>query len=178
MESRTFKSQNVSLFKWCLGDRSDVQLVGGNSQWKPHKNKSVRFQHDSRTFWAKLKTISTTPAPHMNRIYWGWRWSSTYIMALYTYIDMFIYIYCHIDICCEVIIWAKFGLFERYYLGQVRVDIWAKVICGFKRFLHIQLAFCVFYPVISQFCKMAFFKHCVPKLISFQIYLFWFWVSF
>ena len=37
----------------------------------------------------------------------------------------------HIYICCEVIVWAKFGLLNGYYLGQVRVIIiWAKVIWG------------------------------------------------
>ena len=46
-----------------------------------------------------------------------------------------IYIY----ICCEVIIWAKFGHFRCYYLGQVGVIIWAKLFLayknsGFKRF--------------------------------------------
>ena len=42
-------------------------------------------------------------------------------------------------ICCEVIIWAKFGYFRCYYLGQVGVIIWAKLFLayknsGFKRF--------------------------------------------
>ena len=34
----------------------------------------------------------------------------------------------HIYICCEVIIWAKFGGFQSYYLGQVNVIIWAKLV--------------------------------------------------
>ena len=43
------------------------------------------------------------------------------------------------NICCEVIIWAKFGHFRCYYLGQVGVIIWAKLFLayknsGFKRF--------------------------------------------
>ena len=48
-------------------------------------------------------------------------------------------IYIYIYICCEVIIWAKFGHFRCYYLGQVGVIIWAKLFLayknsGFKRF--------------------------------------------
>ena len=34
----------------------------------------------------------------------------------------------HIHICCEVIIWAKFGVLKGYYLGQARVIIWAKFV--------------------------------------------------
>ena len=49
----------------------------------------------------------------------------------------FIYIYIYKS--CEVIIWAEFGLFRCYYLGQVGVIIWAKLFLahknsGFKRF--------------------------------------------
>ena len=49
--------------------------------------------------------------------------------------EIHIYIY----ICCEVIIWAKFGHFRCYYLGQAGVIIWAKLFLayknsGFKRF--------------------------------------------
>ena len=32
-----------------------------------------------------------------------------------------------IYICCEFIIWAKFGHFRCYYLGRVGVIIWAKL---------------------------------------------------
>ena len=44
-----------------------------------------------------------------------------------------------ICMCCEDIIWAKFGHFRCYYLGQVGVIIWAKLFLayknsGFKRF--------------------------------------------
>ena len=51
----------------------------------------------------------------------------------------YIYVYMYIYICCEVIIWAKFGHFRCYYLGQVGVIIWAKLFLayknsGFKRF--------------------------------------------
>ena len=38
--------------------------------------------------------------------------------------DIYIYIY----ICCEVINWSKFGLFNGYKLVQVRVTNWSKVI--------------------------------------------------
>ena len=38
------------------------------------------------------------------------------------------YIYIHTHICCEVVIWAKFGHLKGYYLGQVRVIIWAKFV--------------------------------------------------
>ena len=37
-------------------------------------------------------------------------------------------IYIYIYICCEVIIWAKFGVLKGYYLGQARVIIWAKFV--------------------------------------------------
>ena len=40
------------------------------------------------------------------------------------HLSLALYIYIH----CEVIIWAKFGVFESYYLGQVRVIIWAKFV--------------------------------------------------
>ena len=54
-------------------------------------------------------------------------------------IDRWMYEYIYIYICCEVIIWAKFGHFRCYYLGQVGVIIWAKLFLayktsGFKRF--------------------------------------------
>ena len=67
---------------------------------------------------------------------------------------MCVYVYIYIYICCEVIIWAKFGHFRCYYLGQVGVIIWAKLFLayknsGFKRFLHTQLSFCVF--VVSNY---------------------------
>ena len=42
------------------------------------------------------------------------------------YIHIYIYIYVHA--CCEVIIWAKFGVLKGYYLGQARVIIWAKFV--------------------------------------------------
>ena len=45
----------------------------------------------------------------------------------------------HTHMCCEVIVWAKFGPLRGSYLGQVGVIIWAKVIysllySGFKQF--------------------------------------------
>ena len=60
--------------------------------------------------------------------------------------------YIYIYICCEVIIWAKFGHFRCYYLGQVGVIIWDKLFLayknsGFKRFLaHTVIILCFFVP--------------------------------
>ena len=61
----------------------------------------------------------------------------------------------HIYICCEVIIWSKFGGLGKLLSGQVgflEVIIWSKFVflayknSGFKRFvLHTQLSFCVFF---------------------------------
>ena len=99
-----------------------------------------------------------------------------------------IYIYIYIYICCEVIMWAKFGHFRCYYLGQVGVIIWAKLFLayknsGFKRFLHTQLSFCVFFlcPIIWQLSKNSLFQKRVQKLgfsifcvlsLKFENYLF------
>ena len=88
----------------------------------------------------------------------------------------------HAYICCEVIIWSKFGgfgkllsgpswVFGSYYLVQVCVFLAYKN-SGFKRFvLHTQLSFCVFFcPQFSgNFLKIAFFKKRVQKL-GFQIF--------
>ena len=88
------------------------------------------------------------------------------------YVKRHIYIY----ICCEVIIWSKFGgfwkllsgpswVFGSYYLVQVCVLAYKN--SGFKRFvLHTQLSFCVFFcPQFSgNFLKIAFFKKRVQKL--------------
>ena len=85
-------------------------------------------------------------------------------------------IYIYIYICCEVIIWSKFGGFGSYYLVQVgflEVIIWSKFVflayknSGFKRLvLHTQLSFCVFFcPQFSgNFLKIAFFKKRVQNL--------------
>ena len=71
----------------------------------------------------------------------------------------------HIYICCEVIIWAKFGHFRCYYLGQVGVIIWAKLFLayknsGFKRFLaHTVIILCFFLcPIIWQLSKNSLFQ--------------------
>ena len=83
----------------------------------------------------------------------------------------YIYIYIYIYACCEVIIWAKFGHFRCYDLGQVGVIIWAKLFLayknsGFKRFLHTQLSFCVFFcaQLSGNYLEIAFFKKRVQKL--------------
>ena len=52
---------------------------------------------------------------------------------------IYIYIYGILYICCEVIIWSKFGLFRGYYLVQVGVIIWSKFV------------FCLFVVVSSDF---------------------------
>ena len=72
--------------------------------------------------------------------------------------------YIYIYICCEVIIWAKFGHFRCYYLGQVGVIIWAKLFLayknsGFKRFLaHTVIILCFFLcPIIWQLSKNSLF---------------------
>ena len=67
------------------------------------------------------------------------------------------HIYIYIYICCEVIIWSKFGVFKCYYLVQVGVFkcYYLVQVCflayknsGLKRFgLHTQLSFCVLFFV-------------------------------
>ena len=86
---------------------------------------------------------------------------SIYININILPLSLSLYIY----ICCEVIIWAKFGHFRCYYLGQVGVIIWAKLFLayensGFKRFLRTQLSFCVFFlcPIIWQLSKNSLFQ--------------------
>ena len=72
---------------------------------------------------------------------------------------------------CEVIIWAKFGHFRCYYLGQVGVIIWAKLFLayknsGFKRFVaHTVIILCSFCAQLSgNYLKIAFFKKRVQKM--------------
>ena len=56
--------------------------------------------------------------------------------------------------CCEVIIRAKFGHLEPYYLGQVNVIIWAKFV--FSLFLSwFQAIFCTFSYHFVFFCWEA-----------------------
>ena len=80
-------------------------------------------------------------------------------------------IYICVCVCCEVIIWAKFGHFRCYYLGQVGVMIWAKLFLayknsGFKQFLaHTVIILCFFCAQLSgSYLKIAFFKKRVQKL--------------
>ena len=86
-----------------------------------------------------------------------------------------IYIY----ICCEVIIWAKFGHFRCYCLGQVGVIIWAKLFLayknsGFKRFLaHTVIILCFFLcPIMWQLSKNSLFQKEGAKKWVFQISVF------
>ena len=81
-----------------------------------------------------------------------WCWSLS--LSLYIYI------------CCEVIIWAKFGHFRCYYLGQVGVIIWAKLFLAYKNSgfeaifgthsYHFVFFFCA--QLSGSHLKIAFFK--------------------
>ena len=53
--------------------------------------------------------------------------------------------------CCEVIIWAKFGPFQGLLSGPR--SFLAYFCSVFKRFLHIQLKIVFFCPVIRQFSQ-------------------------
>ena len=82
-----------------------------------------------------------------------------------------LYAYIYVYIRCEVIIWAKFGHFRCYYLGQVGVIIWAKLFLayknsGFKRFLaHTVIILCFFLcPIIWQLSKNSLFQKRVQKM--------------
>ena len=83
-------------------------------------------------------------------------------------------------LCCVAIIWAKFGHFRCYYLGQVGVIIWAKLFLanknsGFKQFLwHTQLSFCVFFGahLSGNFLKIASFKKKGAKIGFFKFLCF------
>ena len=81
----------------------------------------------------------------------------------------------YIYICCEVIIWAKFGHFRCYYLGQVGVIIWAKLFLayknsGFKRFFaHTVIILCFFLcPIIWQLSKISLFQKKGAKIVFFS----------
>ena len=83
----------------------------------------------------------------------------------------------YVYICCEVIIWSKFGLLNSYYLVQVRVIIWSKVI--FDLYLQWFQALCLlsyhfvwfFVPNLSaNFLQITFFKKGV-QFIIFQFFL-------
>ena len=102
---------------------------------------------------------------------------------------IYIYIWPHIYICCEVIIWSKFGVFKCYYLVQVGVFkcYYLVQVCfltyknsGFKRFgLHTQLSFCVFFlcPIIWQFSKNSLFQKKGAKIgfFNFQCFKYKIW---
>ena len=95
----------------------------------------------------------------------------------------------YIYICCEVIIWSKFGVFKCYYLVQVGVFkcYYLVQVCfliyknsGFKRFgLHTQLSFCVFFlcPIIWQFSKNSLFQKKGAKIgfFNFQCFKYKIW---
>ena len=88
-------------------------------------------------------------------------------------------IYIYIYACCEVIIWAKFGHFRCYYLGQVGVTIWAKLFLayknsGSKRFLaHTVIILCFLCPIIWQLSKNSFSffqKGCKNWVFQFSVF--------
>ena len=96
-------------------------------------------------------------------------------------IYIYIYIHTYIYMCCEVIIWSKFGVSGSYYLVQVGVlgSYYLVQVCflanknsGFKRFvLHTQFSFCVFFcaQLSGNFLKIAFFQKKGAK-IGFSIF--------
>ena len=88
-------------------------------------------------------------------------------------------IFVYVCICCEVIIWAKFGFW--------RVIIWAKLGLlsgpslfshyknrGFRRFAFAQLSFLCFFlcSIVCQFSKNSLFEKGCSKNWVFQISLF------
>ena len=85
-----------------------------------------------------------------------------------------IYIYKYICACCEVIIWAKFGHFRCYYLGQVGIIIWAKLFLayknrGFKRFLaHTVIILCSKKGAKIGFFNFLCFKFKIWKFSFFR----------
>ena len=92
------------------------------------------------------------------------RFTETHSLSLYISRSLSLYIY----ICCEVIIWSKFGGARGYYLVQVGVIMWSTFVClsyfysGVKRFLHTQLSFCVLCVRLSE--NSLFQKKRVQKL--------------
>ena len=85
------------------------------------------------------------------------------------------YVCVYIYICCEVIIWSKFGDFKSYYLVQVSVIIWSKmfwayVYSGFELFLQTQISFCVFWvPNYDPIFQKSFQKMVPNGFIVFRI---------
>ena len=79
--------------------------------------------------------------------------------------------------CCGTIIWAKFGLFERCYLGQERVIIWAKVIFsafygGFKFFFaHSVVILRCSLPSHEAICKNSAFQKLCAETVFYSKFL-------
>ena len=94
----------------------------------------------------------------------GFNYAPVYVyisIYLSIYLSIYIYMYVCVRVCCEVIIWAKFGLFNSYYLGQVYVIIWAQGI--FDLYLLWFQVFCCsviffFVQLSANFKKIAFRK--------------------
>ena len=90
-------------------------------------------------------------------------------LCIYIYIyhlSLSIFLSLYIYICCEVILWAKFGHFRCYYLGQVGVIIWAKLFLAYKivvssDFWHTHtVIICVFFcaQLSGSYLKLPFSK--------------------
>ena len=76
--------------------------------------------------------------------------NSPRIKPLYVISKVEWYIFIHIYICCEVISWSKFGLFNGHELVQVRVINWSKVIFDLY-FLWVQAIFLLSYHIVFFF---------------------------
>ena len=104
---------------------------------------------------------------------------------VHTYIDVSIcicersiYVIVYICMRCEVIIWAKFGLFRGYNLGQVGAIFLAKVTLayshsGLKRcFAHSVIVLCFFCPIIKQVSENSVFCSKIVCQTIFPVFLF------
>ena len=101
--------------------------------------------------------------------------------------DIYIYVYMHA--CCEVIVWARFGPFRGYYLGQVGVIIWGKIILA--NFMVVSSDFCTSSYHFVSFAQLSFWtllKHYKNRVLAFLCFVvqkeektkndnwyFWFW---
>ena len=80
--------------------------------------KNLILPAERRRFWRKnTKKTNWTDFQLKKGQFWDRFWTLQHISI-------------HIYICCEVNIRSKFGLFKSYYLVQVRVIIWSKLIVG------------------------------------------------
>ena len=71
----------------------------------------------------------------------------------------------HIYICCGVNIWAKFGLFNSYYLGQVfflKCCVKNTIKYGFQQIKKVLAQFLI----IINWAKLAFFYTNLAQLVT------------